>query len=322
MKVAIWYDNRYGRNDGPPLYYWNVLKNQLKLDVYHLIPIGTDFSRFGKMDLHFWVDWGEDGLPYDRSWEIPKDGGKTIYVCSDAHIDKLGKEYRFNMASKFDYAFFNQKQAMQEFAQWIKFKSIDKLKIKDWHFLPHAADPKAYPHFEILKKYDVSFIGHIQDIVNYNGFTRIDMLDRVFKEFPNFFFGTRTPIDPAKNMFEDASKRFCESRIVLNVSIKDDLNMRLFEILSSGSFQLTNWLPTLEDIGLKDGIHLATYKTLDEMVEKIKYYLGHEEEREKIAQTGHEEFMKKHTYQHRIETIFKIIGVKLSKEGDKNGQPL
>lgn len=285
-RVAIYYSNKFGRNDGAPVYYWNVLLNQLKMDVTHLIPEG-DTSNFGKFDLHFWVDWGEDGLPW-QEWEIPKDGGKTIYVASDTH---LGHKYRMDKAKKFDYAFFNQKDAAEEVGGiW----------------LPHAAEPDAYPKIEIIKKYDVGFVGHVQETPNYNGFTRVDALDRLFKEFPNFYYGSRHPAFPTVNLFEDAAKKFSLSKIVFNISIKDDINMRVFETLSTGSFLLTNWLPTLGEL-FEDGKHLVTYKTLDEMVEKAKYYLEHEEEREKIAEAGYQEFINKHTYKHRIEKILSIV---------------
>ena len=49
MKHAIWYENSFGRNDGSPLYYFNVLKNQMKLDIKHLAPHG-ETSQFGKFD--------------------------------------------------------------------------------------------------------------------------------------------------------------------------------------------------------------------------------------------------------------------------------
>jgi hypothetical protein len=79
QRHAIWYENRFGRNDGAPLYYFNVLKNDLKLDVTHLAPHG-DTSQFGKFDYHWWIDWGEDALPWEE-WEIPKDGWQN-YLCS------------------------------------------------------------------------------------------------------------------------------------------------------------------------------------------------------------------------------------------------
>lgn len=297
-RIAIYYHNNFGRHDGPPLYYWNAMK-EMGLDVTHLIPQGDIYKEFGKFDLHFWVDYGEDGLPVDHTWRIPLDGGKTVYVVSDAHLDN---GYRFNKAKEFDYVFFNQRKFLEEYTTQ-ESQSV--------HFLPHAAEPKAYPKYEILKKYDVCFIGHLQDVENYNGITRVNALDRIFKEFPNFYFGTRNPQKPEVNMFEDASRKFCQSRIAFNISIKDDLNMRFFEILSSGSFQLTNWIPILKDMekeyGLKDGKHFVTYKTLDEAVEKAKYYIEHEEEREKIALAGHKKFLEAHTYQSRISKILDTV---------------
>lgn len=82
--------------------------------------------------------------------------------------------------------------------------------------------------------------------------------------------------------------------------------MRVFETMSTGSFLLTNWIPTLSEL-FEDGKHLVTYKTLDEMVEKAKYYLEHDEEREKIAKAGYDEFISKHTYKHRIEKVHDMI---------------
>lgn len=292
MKHVIFYENSFGRNDGAPLYYFNVMKNQLKLDVKHLAPHG-DIKEFGDFDYSWWIDWGEDGLPW-KEWEIPKNCGKTIYVGSDTH---LGKEYRFKKAEKFDYVFFNQKDAVEEYNKTHENKAV---------WLPHAAEPQAYPKIEIIKKYDVGFVGHSQDVKNYNGFTRTDALDRLFKEFPNFYHGSRHPGFPEKNLFEDAAKKFSMSKIVFNISIKDDINMRIFEALSTGSFLLTNWIPTLEYL-FDDGKHLITYNTLDEMVELVRYYLEHEDEREKIAKAGYEQFINNHTYRHRVEKILEII---------------
>jgi hypothetical protein len=295
-RVVMFYSVKWGRNDGAPLYYFEALKRMGDFDVVHLEPEG-DITEFGNFDYTFWVDWGEDGLPRDNSWQIPKNCGETIYVVSDAHLGQAAQEYRFGKALTMDYIFFNQKRALEESG------------MKDAIWLPHAVEPLAYPHFEIIKKYDVCFIGHLQDKKNYNGFSRIDMLDRAFKEFPNFYFGTRNMSRPGVNMFEDAARKFCMSRVVLNISIADDINMRVFEVMATGSFLLTNWIPTLGDL-FEDGKHLATYKTLDEMVEKIKYYLEHEEEREKIAQEGQKEVLAKHTYSHRIETILSVINFK------------
>jgi len=313
MKHVIYY-HTYLRNDGAPLYYYNAMK-KMGLDVAHSIPVGDTTKINGKADYHWWIDFGEDSFDKAASeWYPPKDGGKTIYVASDTH---LGKDYRFERARNFDYIFFNQLRAYKEFTKLtvqpedmtgytsVSGTSGESLGHRGW--LPHAVEPQAYPHFEIIKKYDVCFIGHIQDQKNYNEITRVDFLDRMFKEFPNFYFGSRNPAFPGVNLFEDAAKKLSQSRIVLNVSIGDDINMRTWEAMATGSFLLTNYLPTLGEL-FEDGKHLRMYKTLDEAVEIAKYYLKHEAKREKIAKAGMEEVLSKHTYKHRIEKILSITG--------------
>lgn len=296
-RVACLYSVSYGRNDGSPLFYTEALKRRGDFDVVHLSPDETA-EDFGNFDYTFWSDWGEDGLPWKHWYPKGKKWGKKIYICSDAHINEEGKKYRFETAQKFDYAFFNQKKFVSEY----KGKN-------NMGWLPHAVEPLAYPHFEIIKRWDIGFIGHVQDTKNYNGFSRIDFLDRMFKEFPNFYFGCRSGLKQGVNMFEDAARKYCQSKVVLNISIKDDINMRVFETMATGSFLLTNWIPTLGDL-FKDGEHLVTYRTLDEAVEKTKYYLAHETDREEIALAGQKEVLAKHTYSHRVEKILSVINTK------------
>lgn len=306
-RIAIYYDNRYGRNDGPPLYYKHAMQ-QMKMDVTHLLPDG-DTSRFGKFDYHFWVDWGEDaviGKQKALSLTPPPDGGKTIYIASDTHLDD---GYRFEKAKQFDYVFFNQKNAVDEFT---KILQQDQIRPYDVSYLPHAAEPIAFPRFTIIKKYDLVFIGHIQEYHRGNGLnmSRIDVLDYVLKQFPNSYFGSRHPAWPEKNMFEDAAKKFCQSKIVFNISIGNDLNMRFFETLSTGSFLLTNKIPELksaEKYGFINGVHYVSYKSLEDAVEKANYYIEHDDEREKIAKAGHKQSKLTGTYKSRIKEIVKTV---------------
>lgn len=304
-RVAIFYSVSFGRNDGSPLYYCEALKKMPDVQVEHLVPDETA-EKFGNFDYTFWVDWGEDGLPWERWYPKGDKWGKKIYVVSDTHITKEGRDYRFETALRFDYVFFNQKRAMSEFSEWIINHNIKGSTLKSWHWLPHAVEPIAYPHFNIIKKYDVCFIGHLQDRKNYNGFSRIDALDKLFADFPNFYFGTRSPIKPGINMFEDAARKFCMSKVVFNISITDDVNMRVFESMATGSFLLTNNIPTIGDI-FKNGEHLVLYDSLNDMIDKADYYIKHDEEREKIALQGQKEVLEKHTYAYRIKKILDVI---------------
>jgi len=284
MNVAIYYEDwrRIGRNDGAPLYAWNALNQVDGVKAVHLIPEASKLNAREGFDLHVWVDWGEDAvgpmLKY-KPIECPK---PNMYWTSDTH---LGYDYRLKKAREFDHVFCMQKRAAEEFKR-------DGIKNPIW--IPHAFEPKAYPKLEIIKRYDVCFVGHA------NCKSRIDFLDRMFKEFPNFFFG--------KRLFEQAAKAFCESKIVLNTSIKDDLNMRVFETLGTGSFLLTNNIPTIHEL-FKDGKHLVTYENTEDAVEKARYYLKNDSARDKIAKAGYEEVINKHTYKHRVEAMLKNVRV-------------
>lgn len=285
-RYAIYYDNLItGRNDGNPLYVWACLKRMQEkglLEVDHLIP-NESVKLFGTYDQNIWVDWGEDGLGSLINYKMIDPPHPSIYWASDTHINNgiAGDSYpyRLEMGKKCDIVFCAQKRAVEEFAR-------DGVKA-EW--LPHAFEPAAYPKFDLAsKRYDVCFVGHV------NTENRIDALDRLFYEFPNFYYGQRR--------FEEAARKYAESKIVFNISMTDDLNMRTFEAMGSGSFLLTNWIPTIEDL-FEDGKHLVLYRSLDEMVDKAKYYLTHDAEREKIAQAGYEEVMAKHTISHRVNKI-------------------
>lgn len=309
-RVAIYYSTKYGRNDGPPLFFNHRMQEMFGAsNVMHLDPTMPDLDKWGPYDYHFWVDWGEDavlGREEALKLSIPQDGGKTIYVVSDAHLDD---GYRFEKATQFNYVFFNQEHYLEEYKTVSRpFPGV----VQKVFYLPHAAEPKAYPHFEIVKKYDVCFIGHIQEYHKGNGINmaRIDVLDAIFKEFPNFYFGSRNPAFPDKNMFEDAARHFCESKVVFNISIGNDTNMRTLETMMTGSFLLTNDIPelkNLEQYGFKKGVHYETYSTLEKAKELIKYFIENDEEREMIAKVGYKQALKTGTYESRIKEILSKV---------------
>lgn len=284
LRLAIYYQVLH-RNDGNPLYVWAALKRREKLGllkVDHINPTG-DLAQFGKYDFHLDVDWGEDGLggllPYVPI-ETPK---PSIVWNSDTH---LGYDYRLKKSLKADYVFVAQKDAVER---------MKKDGVPNPVWLPHAVEPLAYPRYELAsKKYDVCFVGHV------NSQNRIDALDRVFKEVPNFFYGQR--------LFEDAARKYAESKIVFNIAMKDDVNMRCFEAMASGSMLLTDRISSIDEL-FTDGKHCVMYDSLDDMAEKAKYYIANDEERERIALAGYNEVIAKHTIDHRIDKILETIGV-------------
>ncbi len=255
-----------------------------QFEIDHIYPTG-DLSMFGTYDLNIHVDWGEDGLTGVLPYTPLETPHPSAYWCSDSHINNGlpgdSYPYRLSVAKKSDIVFCAQKRAVEEMKQ-------DGVSNPIW--LPHAVEPLAYPKQEkFTKNFDVCFIGHV------NSRNREDAIDKLFSSFPNFDYG--------QALFEKAAERYGNSKICFNIAMTDDVNMRNFEVMATGSFLMTSYLPDFEDLGLVDGKHLVLYKNMDECIEKTKYYLAHDDEREKIAQAGYEEVMAKHTIQHRVDVI-------------------
>lgn len=84
---------------------------------------------------------------------------------------------------------------------------------------------------------------------------------------------------------------------------------RPFELAGCRAFVISGYS---EDIGryYTEDKEMVFYRTLPELVEKIRYYLPREEERSRIALAAYDRTLRKHTYEHRFRDIFKAVGVR------------
>ena len=107
---------------------------------------------------------------------------------------------------------------------------------------------------------------------------------------------------------------FRQSKINLNMTmraIKAGLPQRIWDVLGSGGFLLTNFQSELPE-QLEIGKHLAAYETIDEACELIQYFLTHEDERLEIAHNGYEFVRNNHTVLNRVAEMIKFITGTLS----------
>lgn len=109
-----------------------------------------------------------------------------------------------------------------------------------------------------------------------------------------------------------------QSKITLNCHIDGagDYagNMRLFEATGMGALLITDWKKNLPDLFEPDK-EVITYKTPEECVEKVKYYLENDKEREMIARAGQERTLKDHTFENRMKELIGIIDNNISSKG-------
>lgn len=80
----------------------------------------------------------------------------------------------------------------------------------------------------------------------------------------------------------------------------DIVTMRIFDVLSCGGFILAEHNKALADIFLI-GEELDTYRTLDDLLEKVAFYIENPQKAQEIAQKGRERVQKDHTIQARVE---------------------
>lgn len=99
------------------------------------------------------------------------------------------------------------------------------------------------------------------------------------------------------------------SKINLNITLKTirtGIPLRAFEIMGSGGFLLSNYQEDFFEF-FEPGVDFAYYSSYEDLMEKVEYYLTHEEERKQIAKNGYEKVKKYHTYKARFDTILEII---------------
>lgn len=111
----------------------------------------------------------------------------------------------------------------------------------------------------------------------------------------------------AKSMTE-MPKIFHLSKINLNFTskpIRTGLPLRIWDILGAGGFVLTNYQSEIPEY-FEIGRELETYSSEEELLEKISYYLQHEEERQIIARNGYEKAKENYSLNARVEQMMQL----------------
>ena len=103
-------------------------------------------------------------------------------------------------------------------------------------------------------------------------------------------------------------KIFQAASINLNITsktIQTGISQRVFDVLANKGFLITNYQAELYDL-FTPGEDLVVYESLEDLVEKVQYYLEHEEERKQIAMHGYETVKQYHTYDMRLKQMLEF----------------
>ncbi len=109
--------------------------------------------------------------------------------------------------------------------------------------------------------------------------------------------------------YSEMPKMFRLSDINLNISlkiIKEGIPLRVFDILGAGGFLITNYQKEIDEL-FTIGKDLVVYENMQDLKEKVGYYLEHEEERREIAKNGHDKVAKLYSIESQIDKILKTL---------------
>lgn len=175
------------------------------------------------------------------------------------YMDPLNSNFNTSLIHKInlcDYTFC---------ALWLPYIEAQGIGGDKVHFIQEGFDHiQNYP-FEIDYKYDVSFIGNLRNKrLGYHKELKFDVITNAYGE--------------------EHSKSVSQSKINLNFT-EGGTSDRTYKVLASKGFLLTEPWPNMEE-DFTIGEDLVIFNTVNELKEKISYYLNNKKERLRIAENG------------------------------------
>lgn len=222
-------------------------------------------------DFYVHVDDGRDDLSVSH---IPHPWG---YWAIDSH---LGPDIRISKARQADITWCAQKP----FAAHLHSLGLNA------HWLPLACEPLMHRAIDRSPEYDLVFVGHLQPPPS----TRIPFLDALFKAFPNSWLEWGA-------FHEDMSRAYSKARVGVNHAVRDDLNMRFFELGAIGVPQLCDSrMEGLSDLGFKPLVHYFPYDSVESAIAGVQIALDTALD---TATPLQHLILSQHTYRHRVERM-------------------
>lgn len=185
------------------------------------------------------------------------------------------------------------------------------------HTVWYGADPQLYAPLEFDKDVDAFFFGHGRE---YRGEWIDAMLTNPSLKMPDAKFAVR-----GKNLgdlgrveqlpylsFNKLREYVCRSK--LNLVITRGAHASLYQSSSSRPIELAAMRATMIanpyngiEAWFEPEREIIVVNSEDEALERYRYLLTHDSEREALANAAHERFLKQHTFQHRARELQAVI---------------
>ncbi len=229
-------------------------ENAARADPATQLRIWTQMPNLGEIaadDLFVFIDPAPD-------WPV---GLETLPCTSVAYLIDVHQNLslRLDWSRFFDAAFVTQKDYVSRFeaighthAQW----------------LPLACDPDVHHAPAAERDLEVGFVGKLGLAGTERHTTLTTVLPRYRSNDYQRFYSP-----------EEMARIYGRSKIVFNISINGDVNMRVFEAWAAGALLVTDRIGNGFDETFEDGVTCICYSGTDDAIDKIDHYLAHDAER-------------------------------------------
>ena len=180
-----------------------------------------------------------------------------------------------------------------------------------------GASTSIYRPIEASKEYEVVFIGtpksNRYESIKYllsNG-VNIKIAGAGWEKYPEFasiWFGKLT----VRQSVEIINKSKINLSFTRNYLDKLHFNSRIFEVMASKSFVISEYFDGYAKL-FKNDKEIVMFKDNKDLLDKIRYYLKNDKEREQIADNGYNRTLKFFSYQKQLKYIFQKIRLNKSK---------
>jgi len=235
----------------------------------------ADTDSIDYPDLYLWVESVGGHMP--RNLEALLCPTACYFIDTHLHLQS-----HLDWAENFDIVFIAQREYLDKFRN----------RGMRAHWLPLGCDPDVHRKFDEPKQHPIGFVGGVPP-----GSRRETLLKKLTSQIP---------VQYERCFWDDMARLFSHSKIVFNEAVKHDLNMRVFEAMSSGTMLLTDLaINSGQEELFRDGEDYAVYRD-DNLCDAARFYLENEELREQIAARGRRLVHNAHTYDHRIDDLLAV----------------
>lgn len=166
-------------------------------------------------------------------------------------------------------------------------------------WLPLAASP-GFTYNELPKTHDCAFVGTVRDATRASVLT--DVAAHVSLCVKEGVFGIE-----AVDAYQRASVGLNVVTNAFHPDAYDSANMRLFEIMATGTPLLTPYQPYLHELGVQCGINCYTYYDVSEIVPLVKSIVNDQRGAEIAGLKGARLIQERHLYSHRAKTVLEWL---------------